>query len=397
MMNLKHFIYGVCLAGVALASCQTEDELENVVDTSSPYVLDYLADSTDEIDQRRYAIFQKYGVPVFLNDVITEEVVGTDYKGDPIYKRETLDIAWDFYSDPNTSYQFVYLITEDEEIDPNLPEDEKAALEAALEAKRAKELANAHLALDYVETYLEMAGNTKPFSIMLLKTLVYDGSVREFYNGNFRTLYIGNACNYPEAADQRMRSGEIINASVLPLVQKNKALIEEFEIISEEKHYYNKQWQADLGEKFSEELTALTSVNIGLKLNNAFDRTFVNSLVNHVYLYYAGYYGMPMAGVTAAAGRNLYGNAELVQAEVNNLVAMAAKYGFVGGGWSNETTWSPIVDKDLEAYVKTIFQLGVYGFEVRYGDYPLVMQKFNIISDYIENELGIDLKYNNVN
>ena len=152
MMNLKHFIYGVCLAGVALASCQTEDELENVVDTSSPYVLDYLADSTDEIDQRRYAIFQKYGVPVFLNDVITEEVVGTDYKGDPIYKRETLDIAWDFYSDPNTSYQFVYLITEDEEIDPNLPEDEKAALEAALEAKRAKELANAHLALDYVET-----------------------------------------------------------------------------------------------------------------------------------------------------------------------------------------------------------------------------------------------------
>ena len=140
-MKVKHFIYSICLAGVALASCQKEDELDNVVDTSSPYVLDYLADSTNEIDQRRYAIFQEYGVPVFLNDVITEEVVGTDYKGDPIYKRETLDISWDFSSDPNTSYQFTYLITEDEEIDPNLSDEEKAALEAELEAKRAEELA----------------------------------------------------------------------------------------------------------------------------------------------------------------------------------------------------------------------------------------------------------------
>ena len=151
-MKLKYFIYSICLAGMALTSCQKEDELGNIIDTSSPYVLDYLADSTDEIDQRRYQIFKTYGVPVFLNDVITEEVVGIDYKGDPIYKRETLDISWDFNSDPNTSYDFTYLITED-----------------ADEVTKVEEIANTHLALDYVETYLSMAGKTKPFSILLLK------------------------------------------------------------------------------------------------------------------------------------------------------------------------------------------------------------------------------------
>ena len=364
---------------MALTSCQKEDELGNIIDTSSPYVLDYLADSTDEIDQRRYQIFKTYGVPVFLNDVITEEVVGIDYKGDPIYKRETLDISWDFNSDPNTSYDFTYLITED-----------------ADEVTKVEEIANTHLALDYVETYLSMAGKTKPFSILLLKNLVLDGSIREYYK-SFRTLYIGNACNYPDEADMRMKSGEIINASVFPLVNQDEELLAEFETFSDEKHYYNKQWQRDFGETFSAELNALTSVNLGLKLSNAFDESFVNSLVNHQFLYYVAYYNMSMPGITKDAALNLYGNASNVQAAVKELVSMAAKYGFIGGGWSTELIYTPTLSKDVEAYVKIILQLGAGGFEERYGEYPLVMQKFNVLRDYIENELGVSLDYNNIN
>ena len=378
-MNLKYFIYSICLAGMALTSCQKEDELGNIIDTSSPYVLDYLADSTDEIDQRRYQIFKTYGVPAFLNDVISEEVVGIDYKGDPIYKRETLDISWDFNSDPNTSYDFTYLITED-----------------ADEVTKVEEIANTHLALDYVETYLSMAGKTKPFSILLLKNLVLDGSTREYYK-SFRTLYIGNACNYPDEADMRMKSGEIINASVFPLVNQDEELLAEFETFSDEKHYYNKQWQRDFGETFSAELNALTSVNLGLKLSNAFDESFVNSLVNHQFLYYVAYYNMSMPGITKDAALNLYGNASNVQAAVKELVSMAAKYGFIGGGWSTELIYTPTLSKDVEAYVKIILQLGAGGFEERYGEYPLVMQKFNVLRDYIENELGVSLDYNNIN
>ena len=124
-MKLRHFIYSICLAGLSLTACQKEDALENTLDVTSPYALDYLANSQDEIDQRRYEIYQTYGVPVFLHDVITEEIVGTDYKGDPIYKRETLDISWEFYSDANTPYVFDYLQTA--EFDESLTEEEIAA------------------------------------------------------------------------------------------------------------------------------------------------------------------------------------------------------------------------------------------------------------------------------
>ena len=403
-MKLKHLIYSICLAGMALTSCQKEDELENVVDTTSPYELDYLANSTDEIDQRRYEIYQTYGVPVFFDDVITEEVVGTDYKGDPIYKREKLDIAWDFYSkSPSASYYFEYIFSEDEEIDPELSDEEKAALEAELAEKKVKELADAHVALNYVETYLSMAGGTKPFSILLLRTLNYNG-VKEFYPG-FRTLYISNACSYPEPADQRMKSGEIINASVLPLVQKDEALVAEFETVSNENHYYNKMWQADLGETFSDDLKTFMNSPYYLKLSKAFDETALSEIVNYSHIYtikwYWENYGMYVSAYphvpSAEFALKYYNNMEAIKEVTNELVAIAAKYGFVGGGWSNDTTYSPTVSADIEAYVKTILQLGAGGFEARYGEYPLVMQKFNIMKDYIQNVLEVDINYNNVN
>ena len=94
-----------------------------------------------------------------------------------------------------------------------------------------------------------------------------------------------------------------------------------------------------------------------------------------------------MPGITKDAALNLYGNASNVQAAVKELVSMAAKYGFIGGGWSTELIYTPTLSKDVEAYVKIILQLGAGGFEERYGEYPLVMQKFNVLRDYIENEL----------
>lgn len=385
-MKLKHFIYSICLAGLALSSCQKEDELENIVDLSSPYVLDYLKDSTDELDQRRYQIYQTYGVAVFLHDKVKEIQVGTDYKGDPIYKNEELDISWHFYSDKNSSYEFTYLQTQ--EFDESLSEEQIAAI-------KAQELADAHLALDYAETYLSMAGKTKPFSILLLKKGSFEGQSFDF-SQTFRTLYIAKAASYPTPEEMRMQSGKIINASVLPLVNLDEELCEEFEAISEEKHYYNKQWSRDLGETFSEELSALLSTNIGFKLANAFDENTINSIANNVMLYYAGYLNFPMAGVTAAAAKNLYGNPARVQEEVNKYVSMAAKYGFIGGGWSSESMYTPNASKDMDIYVSQILQLGRGGMEARYGAYPLVMEKTTLLADYIENEIGVSVDYNNV-
>ena len=248
-----------------------------------------------------------------------------------------------------------------------------------------------------------MAGNTKPFSILLLKKLVYDGSEREFYNG-FRTLYIGKACNFPDVADMRMKSGEIINASVFPMVEKNEELLAEFEAISEEKHYYNKQWKRDLGETFSQDLTGFINSPFYFKLSQAYDETSLKNMANNnimqmVKNYYDWGYGdySSMLGLPSLNFVLKYcGNADAIKEIAMEMVAIAAKYGFIGGGWSSEMIYSPNLSKDVEAYVKVILQLGAGGFEERYGDYPLVMQKFNMMKDYIENELGVSLDYNNI-
>ena len=392
-MKLRHFIYSICLAGLSLSACQKEDALENTLDITSPYVLDYLANSQDEIDQRRYEIYQTYGVPVFLNDVVTEEIVGTDYKGDPIYKRETLDISWEFYSDANTPYSFTYLQT----VDFGEMTEEKIA------AKKEQELADAHIALNYVETYLSMAGATKPFSIMLLKKLSYNGQTKEFHQ-RFRTLYISNASSYPEAAQMRAKSGEIINASVLPMVQLDEAFMDEFEAISNENHYYGKRWQADLGETFSSDMTTFVGSPCYFKLSYAFDESKLTSLSKNSTMYTSIYYDqngwgayIPMYGLPPLDFcKKYYNNVDAIKELALELVAIAAKYGFIGGGWSNDHIYAPDVTKDVETYVLQALKLGAGGFEKRYGAYPMVMQKFNLIEDYIENVLGVSLDYDNL-
>ena len=393
-MKLKHFIYSICLASLALTSCQKEDELENIVDLSSPYVLDYLKDSTNEIDQRRYQIYQTYGVAVFLHDKVKEVQVGTDYKGDPIYKNEELDISWEFYSDKNSSYEFTYLQTQ--EFDESLTEEQIAAI-------KAQELADANLALDYAETYLSMAGKTKPFSILLLKEGRFDGISFDFKQ-TFRTLYMANAASYPDPADMRMQSGVIINASVLPLVQLDEALLADFEAISEEKHYYNKQWSRDLGVTFSSDLQSFTKSPFNFKLSNAFDDRWLttklanNSNMSLVVQYYNAYgmdyasmFGMP----SLAFCQKYLGNLAAVKEVAMEMVDIAARYGFIGGGWSSEMVYTPNASKDVENYVSHILQLGRGGMEARYGAYPLVMEKMTLIADYIENVLGVSVDYNN--
>ena len=404
-MKLRHFIYSICLAGVSLTACQKEDALENTLDVTSPYVLDYLANSEDRIDSLRYAIFEEFGVPVFLHDVITEEVVGTDYKGDPIYKRETLDISWEFYHDANTSYSFTYLISEEteEEENPDLTDDEKAALEAAKEAKRQKEREDAYKALIYAKTYLSMAGATKPFSIMLVKNLIYNGQIVEFHKG-FRTLFISNASSYPEEAQMRAKSGEIINASVLPMVQLDEAFMDEFETISEENHYYGKRWQADLGETFSSDMTTFVGSPCYFKLEHAFDESKLTSLSKNNTMYTSIYYDqmgwgayIPMYGLPPLDFcKKYYNNVDAIKELALELVAIAGKYGFIGGGWKNSHIYAPDVDQDIEAFVMQALKLGAIGFEKRYGAYPIVMQKFNLIKDYIENVLGVSLNYTTI-
>ena len=215
---------------------------------------------------------------------------------------------------------------------------------------------------------------------------------------------MANAASYPDPADMRMQSGVIINASVLPLVQLDEALLADFEAISEEKHYYNKQWSRDLGVTFSSDLQSFTKSPFNFKLSNAFDDRWLttklanNSNMSLVVQYYNAYgmdyasmFGMP----SLAFCQKYLGNLAAVKEVAMEMVDIAARYGFIGGGWSSEMVYTPNASKDVENYVSHILQLGRGGMEARYGAYPLVMEKMTLIADYIENELGVSVDYNN--
>ena len=362
-MKLKHFIYSICLAGLTLSSCQKEEDLEGTVDLSSPYVLE---DSDDPIDHRRYELYRDYGVAIFFNDTLTATPIGTGYDGKTLYRYETLDLNWDFYNNPKTFHQFTYLETDEEK----------------------------NLALDYAATYLSLAGKTKPFSILLVKKLVYDNEIIDFHSG-FRTLYMSNASSYTEEADKRMKSGEIINSSALPKVKLNEKLIAEFEVISNENHYYMKTWK-DLGETFSSDLSGLIGPNLGYNLSEAFDENFHNSVANNMYLSYVIYYNYNIPGISKDMATRFYGHPDAVREACYELVEIAAKYGFICGDGKNDAVYAPNLDQDLEAYVSTILKLGALGFEERYGNFPLVMKKYQMIKAFIEDELECDLDYNNI-
>ncbi len=51
------------------------------------------------------------------------------------------------------------------------------------------------------------------------------------------------------------------------------------------------------------------------------------------------------------------------------------------------------ISQDLTFYVQTMMNTGRAEFMKRYGESPLVKKKFDILADYIENELLIDLNY----
>ena len=305
-----------------------------------------------------------------------------------------MDISWHFYSDKNSSYEFTFLQTQ--EFDESLTEDEIAAI-------KAQELADAHLALDYAETYLSMAGKTKPFSILLLKKGSFEGKSFDFLQ-TFRTLYMANASSYPDAAEMRMQSGLIINASVLPVIQLDEELCAEFEAISEEKHYYNKQWSKDLKESFSSDLQSFTKSPLSFKLSQAFDDSKLTLLANNQNMnMVVAYYNYGYGDVSASFGmpslalcQKYAGNLAAIKEMGMEMVDIAAKYGFIGGGWQSEMLYTPNASKDLEIYVSQILQLERLGMEARYGAYPLVMEKTTLLADYIENVLGVSVDYNNV-
>ena len=72
--------------------------------------------------------------------------------------------------------------------------------------------------------------------------------------------------------------------------------------------------------------------------------------------------------------------------------AICGAWGFVYGYGSMATYTAPTADDDLDCYLERILSDdGAAWFQRYYSNYPLVMKKYELLRDVIENEMGVKL------
>lgn len=359
---MKRLLYPCfCLTMILLTftACGNEDELTNRVDFSSPYVIE--DNPNDPIQHRRYLIYKEYGVPVFFQDTISETLLGYGHDGNPIYRYETLDLNWSFSGHDNgkVEYEMDYL-TESE-----LQET----------------------ALDFAEEFLRnISRPMRPFSIFLPGNLTVKKTGKapetpDFWSG-FRTLVIPNVQEKTEEEIPDF-SLQIIRSMVKGKVKGNSELVALFGESATKGQWYDKPWElkdnnGGLGCDWGPRNGAVTV----WKPRDLYLPTITNSFGTYNRIdYYI------MMGYVS--------NEEEFYEVRARVYQQIGRFGFICGGESDgfgDQLYSPkSLDVDIDYYLDKILELGGEEFLNRYGASSLVAQKYTILSDYIENVLGVEL------
>ncbi len=346
---MKPVYFLICVLAALFVACDDSEKLSNQIDFSSPYVIE---DGADPIQHRRYELYRDYGVSVFFNDTISRTYVGDDFAGNPIYRYETIDLNWEFTSHSNGSiqYSFEYL---------NSPEQQNTAL-------------------DFAEHFLQKAtGAMRPFCMFLTDTVrvaeLSTGTIEKpNYLNNFRTLVIAQIAGYASEEMEEL-STIILRSMVKSRVLSDANLIARFGAVSSTDNYYNRHWVNDgsndgLGVtcRWMTETDGYTAFSV----NTCFEERTVNNCM--------------------ASG--LFASIEEFEDMRAEMLADIGRFGFISG-WTNSTkVYSPkTVDEDLSFFVDTMLEIGKEEFVNRYGGAELVMEKYEILVDYIEGELGVEI------
>lgn len=346
----KIFIF-LALACVAYAC--GNDTITPIMTVESAF--DIQDDPSDPVQSLRHQLFAEYNVSVLFRDTIAATQVGTDYWGDPIIRYETVDLNWTFDGyEQDIRYEFDY-ITE--------PEAQLAALEVA-------------------RAYLEMCSPAmRPYSILLTDGMRSvsgsDKTERELFIG-FRTLVLTRLDEVvgEEAVAEKARS--VILSQVKNRVTGNKQLCNQFYLVSEQQGWYNQIWKL---------MDNCPTINA-----NTAQATRGWNFVN---LFHGAPYPLPAVG----GGRDYVEHMQYVfrdQYTVEQLEATRAQmlremgnFGFIATDRSAMTPSSKEMDLDL--YLRAMLYLGSKDFEDRYCASPLVAEKYEMLRDYIENTLRVEL------
>lgn len=297
-------------------------EDENIVSEPSYYenFWEIKDNPNDPVQHRAFEIYQQYGVPVFLNDTIGKIFVKVDIHGDSVFRYETIDLNWNFSSESyNTPYTHTYI-----------KETDKCLVALELAAK-------------YLET---IPAGIYPFSMLLTEKTVrpsMSGDVTSISSGIFfRTLLLSDVLKQNTDAKVKKYINKIMIDVILNKMDDNA--VNNFSKVSASKHY-DVKWEKlepNLPDNFDPDI---------LTDSNALEED-------------------------KKAVRDVLG-----------------KYGFVSNyeQLDFDDDWElvyfdctpPYPDIDLQGYINEIVSVTPEEFERRWGNYPLVMQKYELIRDYV--------------
>lgn len=350
MNKLKYVWLWLFALGFLAACSDSEDTLSNSIDFSSPYELK--DNPNDSVDHERYLIYQEYGVPVFFNDTVGSRVTGKDLQGNDIVKTETIDLNWSFQShdSKDVKYTYTYYKTDQEKMN----------------------------ALKFARAYLSKASvKMRPFCMLLADTVRQNSTSLSYLNG-FRCLLVTHTSSFTDSKRDSM-ANVLLQTMVLSRVKLNTTLVSRFGEVSNREKYYGRPWVND-------------GVNGGLGCvwNIKHEGTFWKPTelfepgIEDLYITYAF--------------KTHVENAEEFEAERTSIISQIGKYGFICGNTDHDCQLDHIqspgsVSQDLTFFVNTMMKTGRAEFMKRYGSSPLVKKKFDILADYIENELLIDLNF----
>lgn len=351
---MKYIPYYILLCFVSLITACSDDseKLTNKIDFSSPYVIQ--DDPSDPVAHRRYEIYKEYEVSVFFNDTIQQTYIGKNYDGSSLYRYETLDLNWEFYSQTYSSidYDFDYLTTQEKQMK----------------------------ALDFVDVFLKKAtGAMRPFCMFLTDTVTVTETAntsvvesKPVYLTNYRTLVMAQLQDYNSEQLDSL-STVILRSMVKSKLLQNKNLIDRFGAVSSKNSYYARYWVND-------------GTNGGLGCTSKWFTT------GYTFMSLNGMYEDEEYIYSSMKRWNLVTTFEDFEAVRNEMMTQVGAYGFISGDRYISLVKSPSdVDDDIEKFIDVILEIGAEEFNNRYGNSPLVMEKYNILADYIENDLGVAL------
>ncbi len=316
-------------------SCQKEEVITPSLQFENIYAI--VDNPNDSVQHRTYNIYKEFGVPVYFNDTIGRVYIMDDVQGKPIYNYEKIDLSWTFHSYSKSTYEFEYMT------------DDKQKM----------------MALDIIETYLKDASPIlRPFSFFVTNsTRMYNQGVlsttyrNSAFNIGFRTILMtGNWTATQKANQPSQMKREMVLNKVMNYVD-DVAL---FSSISKSTWYGGLGWE----HIYQGDVSKIQFIDRWTDMQTLYDDW---------------------------AGARWYTEEELTQMRYNSKL-VAGSLGFVKGNHYTKGIQSPSnANYDLQDYVTEALKFSPEEFERIWGQYPLVMKKYNIVRNVIENKMQVKL------